>query len=361
VSTPILRSTPVQSNHEPFAAVPHAIAADPRLSATDVRIYAALLYFLRDQPSCRPTNADLGRRACRSVATVKRSLAKLLALGLIGRVPDANPTWRRLVVHRRATPGSPMSRPRLTDEPPPGSPMSRPPAHGCATPKKGGEEEEEGRDVTNPHPLPEGDAGPPRRPQEPRPATPTAIGPPPPPRPLKDELKALPGAEAPRVRSLAWRLAHHLGDLASVGFFVMCLTLVASGATPVARVLAAFVAADRSRGKAQKPGAIFASTWTGWQPPPLPSEINRPNYYQAPRPAEHPPAEPAPPEPRPRAMAPPGVATPRIAPPRSEEDIREERIRTWTAWAKDPRHPFHKIGKKNLAELAAAAPAGGGP
>jgi len=41
-------------------------------AASDVRVYAALLYFLRDRPSCSPTNADLGRRACRSVATVKR-------------------------------------------------------------------------------------------------------------------------------------------------------------------------------------------------------------------------------------------------------------------------------------------------
>jgi hypothetical protein len=120
MSSIIVRPDPVRSKHEPFAAVPHAIAADPRLSATDVRIYAALLYFLRDRPSCCPTNADLGRRACRSVATVKRSLAALEAVGLIGRARDDNPTGRRLVVHRRATP-------RPTAEPSP--------AHGRAAPR----------------------------------------------------------------------------------------------------------------------------------------------------------------------------------------------------------------------------------
>jgi hypothetical protein len=124
VSTPIVRPDPARSKSEPFAAVAHAIAADPRLSAVAVRVYAAVLYFLRDRPSCRPTNADLGRRACCSVATVKRSLAALEAVGVIGRVPDDNPTGRRLVVHRRATP-------RLTAEPPP--------AHGRATPRLTGE------------------------------------------------------------------------------------------------------------------------------------------------------------------------------------------------------------------------------
>jgi hypothetical protein len=369
MSSPILRPDPVRSKHEPFAAVPHAVAADPRLSPTDVRIYAALLYFLRDRPSCCPTNADLGRRACRSVATVKRSLAKLAALGLIGRVPDANPTGRRLVVHGRATPGSPLSYTRLGDELPPGSPMSHPPAHGCATPKKGGEGE--GRNVTDVSlpeeiaslppapPLPATTS--PRMPQELPSATPTTSGPPAPMRPLKDELKALPGAEAPRVQSLAWRLAHHLKDVASVGFFVMVLGLVANRLAPVERLLAAFRAADRSRGEARKPGAIFASIWTGWQPPPLPSAINRPVYYQAPRPAAPPPPGPGPAEPGPHEVAPPEVAAPRTAPPPSEETIREDRIRQWTIWATTPGHHLRELARRNLAALEAEAPAGEGP
>ena len=102
--------------------------------------------------------------------------------------------------------------------------------------------------------------------------------PPGPPRPLKDEFRTLPGAAPDRVRALAWRLGHHLRDTASVGFFVMVLSLVAAGSAPVERLMAAYVAADRSRGKAQKPGAIFVSVWSGWQPPLKPSEINRPVY-----------------------------------------------------------------------------------
>ena len=125
---------------------------------------------------------------------------------------------------------------------------------------------------------------------------------------LTDELKALPGAEPSRVRSLAWRLAHHLKDVASVGFFVMVLGLVARRLAPVERLLAAFVAADRSRGKARKPGAIVASTWTGWQPPPLPGAINRPVSFQAPRPAGPAPPGPVPAGPVPHEVAPPGIA-----------------------------------------------------
>ena len=100
--------------------------------------------------------------------------------------------------------------------------------------------------------------------------------PPGPPRPLQDELKAIHGAGQSQIRAIAWRLAHHLRDTASVGFFVMVLSLVAAGSAPVERLLAAYVAADRSKGKAQKPGAIFVATWSGWQPPLKPSEINRP-------------------------------------------------------------------------------------
>jgi hypothetical protein len=142
-------------------------------------------------------------------------------------------------------------------------------------------------------PLPETTTASPRRPQEPRPEAPTAPRPSTPVRPLQEDLKALPGAEAPRVRSLAWRLAHHLTDVASIGFFVGVLGLVATGSAPLQRLLDAFHVADRSRGGVRKPGAIFAATWSGWTPPPLPSAINRPAYYQAPA------APPAPPPPPP--------------------------------------------------------------
>jgi replication initiator protein A len=58
---------------------------------------------------------------------------------------------------------------------------------------------------------------------------------------------------------------------------------------------------------------------------------------------------------------PPEVALPQLAPPPSEKELLEAKIRTWQFWAADSRHPNHKIGKKNLAALAAAAVAGEGP
>ena len=51
-------------------------------------------------------------------------------------------------------------------------------------------------------------------------------------RPLRDEFKSLPGSTPNRVRELAWRLAHRLGDACSIGFYVMVLTLVSTGAVP---------------------------------------------------------------------------------------------------------------------------------
>jgi hypothetical protein len=85
---------------------------------------------------------------------------------------------------------------------------------------------------------------------------------------------------------------HHLTDVASVAFFALVLGLVATGSAPLQRLLGAFRVADRSRGGVRKPGAIFAATWSGWTPPPLPSAIDRPAYYQAPVPPPPPPPPP---------------------------------------------------------------------
>ena len=339
MSSIILRPEAARSKCEPFAAVPHAVAADPRLSATAVRVYAALLYFLRDRPSCSPTNADLGRRACCSVATVKRALAALEAAGVVGRLPDANPTGRRLVAHRRATPGAPVGHPRRTDEPPPAQGRAAPPltdepppgapvSHSEEAEREGRNVTRDGRDETDLS-LP-GDAASPGPSPGPAPAPrPSA-----PVRPLLEELKALPGADEPRVRSLAWRLAHYLADVASVAFFATVLRLVAAGTAPLERLLDAFRVADRSRGKARKPGAIFASAWSSWQPPPLPSAIRS---YQQPTAA----AVPDPPEPPPMDRA---------------REIRELII-----MANDPRHPFRRVARDRLAELGAGVAAEGHP
>ncbi|MBV8316025.1 MAG: helix-turn-helix domain-containing protein, partial [Planctomycetaceae bacterium] len=82
----------------PFAALPHDIAADPRLRPTDLRLLAALLYYARQQPSCYPSDAALAARVHRHPGTVRRCLKRLEDLGYIRRefVPatPANPTGR---------------------------------------------------------------------------------------------------------------------------------------------------------------------------------------------------------------------------------------------------------------------------
>src|SRR3954467_4597123 len=82
----------------PFAPLPHHIAADPRLTPTDVRVLAALLFWARDKASCWPCDASIAGRVGRSVGTVQRSLRRLVRLGVIARekVPpgDGNRTGR---------------------------------------------------------------------------------------------------------------------------------------------------------------------------------------------------------------------------------------------------------------------------
>src|SRR5512135_127134 len=79
-----------------FAALPHDIAADPRLSPTDLRVLAALLYYARQDPRCYPSDAALAARVHRHPGTVRRCLKRLEDLGYIRRefvqATPANPT-----------------------------------------------------------------------------------------------------------------------------------------------------------------------------------------------------------------------------------------------------------------------------
>ena len=175
---------------------------------------------------------------------------------------------------------------------------------------------------------------------------PSPATPPGPPRPLKDEFRTLPGAVPDRVRALAWRLGHHLRDTASVGFFVMVLSLVAAGSAPVERLMAAYVAADRSRGKAQKPGAIFVSVWSGWQPPLKPSEINRPVYCASIR------APGVCPQGQPSVTPPPA---PIEAAPVGDEMTLEEEIGLWKQWSENKNHPFFYLAQQRMARLGEQA------
>ena len=79
----------------PFAAIPHDIAADPRLSPTDLRVLAALFYFARADTSCWPCDNSIAARVHRHPGTVRRSLRHLEDLGYIRRLPSReNPTGR---------------------------------------------------------------------------------------------------------------------------------------------------------------------------------------------------------------------------------------------------------------------------
>jgi DNA-binding MarR family transcriptional regulator len=88
-----------------FAALPHDIAADPRLSPTDLRVLAALLYYARQDPSCYPSDASLAARVHRHPGTVRRCLKRLEDLGYIRRefvqATPANPTGR--LIHLTCT------------------------------------------------------------------------------------------------------------------------------------------------------------------------------------------------------------------------------------------------------------------
>jgi hypothetical protein len=79
----------------PFAALPHDIVSDPRLSPTDLRVLAALFYFARADPSCWPCDHSLADRVHRHPGTVRRALRRLEDLGYIRRAPTReNPTGR---------------------------------------------------------------------------------------------------------------------------------------------------------------------------------------------------------------------------------------------------------------------------
>jgi hypothetical protein len=101
-------------HNEPFAALPHHIAGDPRVSPLAKAVLLALLYWARGKDHCWPADASIGQRVGRSVATVQRALRQLQVRGLIDRrKTDANRTGRIIVLTFRAR----------TDEQPPRSPV----------------------------------------------------------------------------------------------------------------------------------------------------------------------------------------------------------------------------------------------
>jgi DNA-binding Lrp family transcriptional regulator len=101
----------------PFAAPPHDLVADPRLTPTDVRIAAALLYWARSKASCWPSDATIGKRVGRSPGTVQRSLRRLEAAGWIAREKTAaNRTGRLIRLVWRSAGARPLPAP-MADPP----------------------------------------------------------------------------------------------------------------------------------------------------------------------------------------------------------------------------------------------------
>ena len=116
----------------PFAAIPHDIAADPRLSPTDLRVLAALFYFARADASCWPCDNSIAARVHRHPGTVRRSLRHLEDLGYIRREPSReNPTGRLIHLTCREPD---WERPRQAPVPARGARGDRAPARGGRAP-----------------------------------------------------------------------------------------------------------------------------------------------------------------------------------------------------------------------------------
>ena len=84
------RSTP-----RPFAALPHDLAGDPKITPLGKAVLLALLYWARSKDHCWPSDAAIGERVARSIGTIQRTLRHLEALELIRREKTtANRTGR---------------------------------------------------------------------------------------------------------------------------------------------------------------------------------------------------------------------------------------------------------------------------
>jgi hypothetical protein len=103
-----------------WGAVPHDLAADPRLSATAVRVAVALLHWARNKADCWPSDASIASRSACSVATVQRSLRGLEKAGWIVRQKTpANRTGRLIRLAWRGIDDRPGQSPTTDPLPPP--------------------------------------------------------------------------------------------------------------------------------------------------------------------------------------------------------------------------------------------------
>ena len=284
-------------NPLPFVPLPRAALRDPRLTATDKALLAAILEVARNDVSCYPAVSTLAAAIKKSVRTVQYSLRRLVAAGWIRSVPDpTNATGRRLVLLWRSQPdlpippiSPPVAPPVQAPAPPPVQPaapnirrdedrryVTRSRTHQSLASSLGGP-----LNPTQPSPVPvlPSPESPQPAPESPRTAQ-SAPYPGPQACPLIDDLKAVPGAAPDFVRRTAFRLATFLGDLGSAGYYLSILARVAGGEVDsLERLLAAYAAGSKAKGSARKPGAVFCWAFGNWVRPPKPSEIR---YYQTP-------------------------------------------------------------------------------
>jgi len=92
------RSSRIGHQVEPFAAIPHALVSDLRLTATAVRLVAVLLRYAKSKSSCWPSVATLAADLGRCERTIQLSLRRLISAGWVATRPDSNPTGRVIIL-----------------------------------------------------------------------------------------------------------------------------------------------------------------------------------------------------------------------------------------------------------------------
>ncbi|WP_422932223.1 helix-turn-helix domain-containing protein [Singulisphaera sp. PoT] len=90
---------PDKARLAPFAALPHSIVEDGRLTDSDIRVLLALIYYARDSDRCWPSVDSIGERCGGKGRTaVKQALKNLRMNGLIDMIGDESRTTHRAIV-----------------------------------------------------------------------------------------------------------------------------------------------------------------------------------------------------------------------------------------------------------------------
>lgn len=82
----------------PFAAVPHGLLADSRLTHAERLVGANLLFWAQNKAICWPTNGSIAERADIKPRSVPRALERLEAFGYVRRLPDPSKPAGRVIV-----------------------------------------------------------------------------------------------------------------------------------------------------------------------------------------------------------------------------------------------------------------------